>query len=121
MDNNITAWLVCLGFVIGVFFLQYVFYGDEISYIFQGADFVGSGDAGYIPFISDAAKFVGWAFLFIQVIFSMLTLDLATGMPMEVKIIFLIPFWGALGYLLTPIILKTGEVIARGVDAIIPF
>ena len=121
MESNLTSFIICLCFVTGVFFCQYVFYGTEINYLIDGSDFSNPEDEGYIPFISEVTRLVGWVFLALQIFFSLLVFDFAVAMPIEIKMIILIPFWGALIYIMIPIILKTGEVIARGIDAIIPF
>ena len=115
IDQNLTGFMICLCFVLGVMLCQLVFYGDEIGYIIEGANFTGG--------ISDALAYL-WAFVGIFTAMMSISLPFASDPSIYatvLQIIILVPFWGCMIYILLPIISKIAELIIEGIDAIIPF
>lgn len=109
MDQNLTGFIVCICFVLGIFVLQYVFYGEEITYIIDNTSFTG----GILDIVS-------YLWVVISIFTSMLLVSLP-GFPLVLQVVILIPFWGAIIYIMIPILKGIADLIINGLDAIIPF
>ena len=109
LDQNLKALVVCICFVIGVFILEWVFYGEAIVSPINNAQFTGG--------ILDVLTIL-WSFIYI--LFNMITLNLP-DFPLVLRLVIMLPFWGAMIYIMLPILAKISELIIDGIDAIIPF
>jgi len=69
-----------------------------------------------IPVLGWIIDFFAWAFAGLGVIFNMITFNIPE-IPFTIRMIILIPYWGAILYIASPLISK----IAEGMGNLIPF
>lgn len=110
MDYNLRAFVVCLLFVISVNILAWVFYNDAVTSPFSNTSFIGGIEA------------LSFLWLFADIFLGMIwfTLPVSADFPLVLSVLILFPYYGAVLYMLAPILERIGTLIINGIDAIIP-
>lgn len=105
MDRNLSAFMICLCFVLGVLLLQFICYGEEVNSIIDSTEFTGGlGDI------------IGYGTAFISLFTAMFTISLPFAndpsiISTIIQIMIIIPFYGALIYILAPILLDIADLV----------
>lgn len=99
-------------FIVGANLVAWAFFGSELGWIVNNNNFTGS--------ITDAVTYL-WSF--VQILFGAMLYALPSqaGVPSIISIIILVPYYGALIYIIAPIIERIGNLIINGLSAVIPF
>ena len=109
MQTNMKALIFCVLFITATMTAQYIFYGDELTYIMTEPPKKANVD---MPVISQVLDFFQWVYAGLQVLWNMLTFNIPE-LPLYIRVFFIIPLWTALLYILVPLLIRLIEAIGN--------
>lgn len=114
IQQNMKAYMFCIFFITFTMISQAIFFGEsEVNYLMSEPP---QKDSQYIPIVSEVANFFGWIWTGLNLIWNMLTFNIPE-LPLSIRLLFTIPLWSALLYILLPLLIKLAEAIGN----LIPF
>ena len=113
MVVNIKAFMFCFFYILLASILQFVFFADEIVFPVTNQP---ASEGLDIPVIDVIIDFFNWVWSGLQTIWNMLTFNIPE-IPFYARLIFVIPLWACLLYLLLPVLSKLIEAVGN----LIPF